>query len=300
MGCDLNVVYAAALADYLAQGGESHLQRAYELGRQALGAGHGILDLVGLHQETLQAAFSAGLVLENLQRAGEFLAEAVSPFEMTHRAYGEANETLRRLNGALEAETQRIARALHDESGQLLAAVHIQLHELARGLPGKARARLSETDALLTQIEEQLRSFARELRPAVLDDYGLAPALQVLADNFSKRTGIPVQLESQITPRAPQAIEAAMYRIAQEALNNVARHAAASQVRIRSWRTPGSFHCQIRDNGVGFQPKSDGSHRGGLGLLGMKERLTSLGGTLQFLAADPKGTELRISIPLGE
>jgi len=291
--------YERALGGYLRQGGETALRQAYEFGRRALAAGHGVLDMVALHQGTLEAKLHDVSDPDLVRRAGEFFVEAMSPFEMTHRTFGEANATLRRLNEALEAETRRIARALHDESGQLLAAVHIQLQDVARDLPPLKRVRIRDVETLLEQIEQQLRHFSHELRPTILDDYGLVPALQSLAEKFSKRFGMPTTVDGKLGQRLTQTLEAAMYRVAQEALNNIARHAKASRVSIKLWEMSGEFHCCIRDDGVGFDPASIRYGNGNaLGLQGMRERLHVLGGTLQIESAPQKGTEIQILVPL--
>ncbi len=291
--------YERALRSYLRQGGESSLKQAYELGRRALSGGQGILDMIALHQQSVEKILGDTQQIGVLHQAGDFFVELMSPFEMTHRAFGEANDTLRRLNESLESETRRIARALHDESGQLLAAVHIQLRQMARGLSPGAQFNLTEIETLLEQVEQQLRNFSHELRPTVLDDYGLVPALQTLAEKFSKRFDLPVNVDGKVNPRLTRSVEAAMYRVTQEALNNVARHAKASRVSIRLWRIPGEFHCCIRDDGVGFDPAAvaKGS-RNTLGLLGIRERLTVLGGTLEIESAPQQGTELRIFVPV--
>lgn len=290
--------YEHALRTYLRQGGEGSLKQAYELGRRALSEGRGILDMLGVHQQALEKVLSNGHSGDVVRPAGEFLVELMSPFEMTHRAFGEANDTLRRLNESLESETRRIARALHDESGQLLAAVHIQLRQMARSVSPNVQLNLGEVESLLEQVEQQLRNFSHELRPTVLDDYGLVPALQTLAEKFSKRFALPVSVDGKLNPRLTKSVEAAMYRVAQEALNNVARHAKASRVNIRIWRSPGEFHCSIRDDGVGFDPATTKGSRNALGLLGMRERLNVLGGTLQIESAPQQGTELKILIPV--
>lgn len=295
----LQVDYERALQTYLREGGESSLKQAYELGRRALGQGKGILDMISVHQETLKRMLDGQPAGDLVRRAGDFLTESMSPFEMTHRAFGEANETLRRLNESLEGETRRIARALHDESGQLLAAVHIQLLQLARHLAPPAQASLRDIEALLEQIEQQLRNFSHDLRPTVLDDYGLLPALQSLAERFSKRFGTPVSVDSKPMPRMTKTTEAAMYRVAQEALNNVARHAKATRVHIRLWMSPGELHCRIRDDGVGFDPAAlPRASKNALGIIGIRERLNVLGGSLEIQSAPQQGTELKIEVPV--
>ncbi|HXU21346.1 MAG TPA: ATP-binding protein [Verrucomicrobiae bacterium] len=295
----LQVDYERALQTYLREGGESSLKQAYELGRRALGEGKGILDMIGVHQQTLERILDGQPAGDLVHRAGDFLTESMSPFEMTHRAFGEANETLRRLNESLEGETRRIARALHDESGQLLAAVHIQLLQLSRHLAPSAQASLRDIEALLEQIEQQLRNFSHDLRPTVLDDYGLVPALQSLAERFSKRFGTPVSVDSKPMPRMTKTMEAAMYRVAQEALNNVARHAKATRVYIRLWMSPGELHCRIRDDGVGFDPAAlPRASKNALGIIGIRERLNVLGGSLEIQSAPQQGTELKIEVPV--
>ncbi|HLW81940.1 MAG TPA: sensor histidine kinase [Candidatus Acidoferrales bacterium] len=291
--------YERALKTYLREGGETSLKQAYEFGRRALGEGKGILDMIAVHQQTLEKILGDREQVEVIRRAGDFFAESMGPFEMTHRAFGEANETLRRLNESLESETRRISRALHDESGQLLAAVHIQLMQLARNLAPPGQATLREIESLLEQIEQQLRNFSHELRPTVLDDYGLLPALQSLAERFSKRFGTPVSVDGKAMPRLTKSTEAAIYRVAQEALNNVARHAKASRVHIRLWMSPGELHCRIRDDGVGFDPAAlPRASKNALGLLGIRERLNVLGGSLEIQSAPQQGTELKILVPL--
>lgn len=298
---NLQQEYEAALEAYVAQGGESALKQAYELGRQALADGLGVLDMVALHQRALDKLMNENPQAVLVHRAGEFLGESMSPFEMTHRAYGEANTTLRRLNDSLESQTRKLANTLHDESGQLLSAVHIQLQEIAKGFSPEERAKLDSVRQLLDQIEQQLRQFSHDLRPTVLDDYGLVPAIQWLAGRFSKRMGIPVTVDAQSVTRLPATTEAALYRIAQEALNNAARHAKAARVQIRLKQLPGELHCSIRDDGVGFDVSSISSKKTkGLGLLGIQDRLSGLGAKFQIRSAAHEGTELSIIVPLEE
>lgn len=295
----LQELYERALKSYLQEGGEAALKCSYDLGRQALAEGMGILDLVAMHQLTLEKLAEAPLNAKLLSRAGEFFTECISPFEMTHRAFGESNAALRHLNESLEEETRRIARALHDESGQLLAAVHIELQGAMRGRSPATRKRIQKVEELLNEIERQLRRFSHDLRPSVLDDYGLMPALQTFADRFSKRSGVPIKIEGELENRLPAKVETTLYRVAQEALNNVAKHAKATQVCIRLWQTPAVLHFNIRDDGIGFDPHpSDATNHQGMGLRGIRERLTVLGGTLQIKSKLEQGTELQVSVPM--
>ena len=291
--------YESALKAYLCEGGEAALKASYDLGRQALAEGMGILDLVTMHDQAVERIAGESLGVQFIKRAGEFFAEGISPFEMTHRAYGESNSALRHLNESLEEETRKIARALHDESGQLLAAVHIELQEAMRGLRPPARKRIQKVEGLLDEIERQLRRFSHDLRPTVLDDYGLMPALQTFAGRFSKRVGLPVKIEGGFENRLPTRVETTLYRVAQEALNNVAKHAKATEVCIRAWQTPGAMHFSICDNGIGFDPNLNGAARShGMGLRGIRERLTVLGGKLEIRSKFEQGTELQVSVPM--
>jgi len=296
--------YTHALEDHLAGGGETALQEAYELGRRALAEGLGVLDLASVHYEALMTMLLQRSVTEDftptVKSAANFFAESLSPFEMTHRGYREANIALRHLNEMLEEEAKRIAHALHDEAGQLLASVHLALEEVARELPPPAGDRLQKVRGLLDQIEMQLRRLSHELRPTILDDLGLLPALEFLATGISARTRIPISVEGSSVKRLPHVIETALYRIVQEALTNVTKHAQATRVTVCLQREDQMVRCSIRDNGIGFDSAVVLAPRieRGLGFVGIQERLNSLGGKLQIVSFPGRGTELLITIPL--
>ncbi len=298
--------YDAALRDCLAEGGEAPLQHAYELGRSAIGDGLGVLELVALHQESLDTILREKKGPESLVHAvGEasrFLAETLSPFEMTHRGYQEAVTALRRLNEVLEEEARRIAHALHDEAGQLLVSVHLALQEASGGLPARARERLMKVRGPLDEIEKHLRRLSHELRPTVLDDLGLLPALEFLAQGVAARTGTPITIEGPRTPRLPSPVEIALYRVVQEALRNATKHARATRVDVRLVVETDGIRCSIRDDGRGFDLAAVLDRKGerGLGLIGMRERLTALGGELRIDSAPGRGTEIQITLPLGD
>jgi signal transduction histidine kinase len=300
---DLEREYAAALGRYLAEGGEAPLQDAYELGRQGLISGDGILAMAILHHAALAAVLRNDSIPDQparaIQKAGEFFAEAMSPFEMTHRAIGEANNALRRLNETLEEEVQRIALALHDDAGQLMVAVHLSLDETVRDMPPEFKARMSGVKALLGLVEERIRDLSHELRPAMLDHLGLVPAVEFLAANVGQRTGLQIKVESTLDGRLPPQLAIALYRIIQEALTNVRRHARANRVRIHLSRRGNTIRCTVSDNGIGFDPAATvQSALPGLGLLGIRERLTALGGKLRIQSAEGQGTRLEITAPL--
>ena len=298
------VQYAAALRKHLEGGGEAALQQAYELGRRAIDEGIGLLDFIELHQETLESILLDRKAPEESLRAVEasrrFLTESISPFEMTHRGFREAVTALRRLNERLEEEARRIAHALHDDAGQLLASVHLVLEEVATGLPARTRDRLKRVRGPLDEIEKHLRRLSHELRPTILDDLGLLPALEFLAQGVAARSGMAIRVEGAARPRLPAAVETALYRVVQEALRNTTKHAVATRVDIRLEIVPEAASCSVKDDGRGFdlQAVLDKKGERGLGLIGMRDRLSALGGQLTIDSAPGRGTELRIIIPM--
>lgn len=302
---DLYAQYREALREYLDGHGEEALHKAYELGREALAAGTGLLDLVNLHQRAiLSLAREPGSrekdVLHRVGAAGRFLVESLSPFEVLHLGNQETNAALRRLNAILEEEAKRIAHVLHDEAAQLLATAYLELAEVQREATPPVRVHAERLSTHLDQVREQLRRLSHELRPPILDRLGLMPALEFLADGFHKRASIDISVQGTVDQRFPPHVETALYRVVQEALNNVSRHAQARCVSIRLWLEGRILFCTIKDDGRGFDPvksAADGSR--GLGLIGMQERIATLHGDFSLDSVPGSGTELHISIPLG-
>ncbi len=210
-------------------------------------------------------------------------------------------EALRRVNEHLEGQAEAIAQSLHDEAGQLLTSAHIALVEAGRDLPQPVRDRLHEVRRHLDGIEEQLRRVAHELRPPILDDRGLVPALAFLVEGVERRWGIAVVVEAELAERLPHHVESAVYRLVQEALTNVTKHAKARRATIRLDRRPGTLRCAIEDDGVGFDASAvgQGAARPGMGLRGVRDRVEALGGTLDIRSAPGQGSTLAITIPLG-
>lgn len=291
--------YAEILQDYLRSANETSLTRGYEIARHALMDGRGVLEMAAIHHQVLRRLLAEKhLSDEVLVRAGEFFAECLSPFEMSHRGAQEGTRALRHLNEILEAELKRIAHALHDEAGQLLASVHIAIADVSSDLPLQARERFEGIERLLRQIESELRSLSHELRPTVLDNLGLFPALEFLAEKVRKRTGLSVSVSGEKERRLPPAVETALYRVVQEALNNAVKHARANSVKIELACTPQKVACSVRDDGVGFVPRGEPDAQG-LGLLGIRERLNALGGSLRVVTEPRCGTTILADIPLG-
>jgi len=268
--------------------------------------GIGLLGLANIHQAAVDALINGKALDEprKLDKAHQFLIESMSPFEMMQIGNRESNAALRRLNGILEDEAKRIAHTLHDEAAQLLASVYLELAEIQRQMPPKElRRHVDKIAEHLDQVKDQLRRLSHELRPPILDQLGVLPALQFLSDGFRKRAGLTIVLDNAMPPdrgRLPPQIETALYRAVQEALNNVVRHAEAKHVWIRIWMEQQMICCTVRDDGRGFPVPADmepGQH--GLGLMGIRERISSLYGAFEVDSEPGSGTELKISIPLG-
>jgi PAS domain S-box-containing protein len=225
--------------------------------------------------------------------------------EQAHERYTVGLQALsRRLVSVQEEERRQLARELHDEFGQILATITLHLHA-ALGLAGDAaRPRLDECTKLLHQAGEQVRSLALELRPIMLDTLGLEATLHWLAEQHQQRAGYEVQVVGHLSgmPLSPE-LAIACFRLVQEALTNVVRHAAARHVWIELSQSDNVLELVVRDDGVGFDvapTQEQAARRGSLGLLGMAERVQLMGGTLQVETEPGRGTRIRASFPLGE
>jgi signal transduction histidine kinase len=298
---DLPAAFVRTLREYLAGGDEAEaaLLSAYELGRRALAEGLGVLDVAGLLHEALVAVCRDRPRdgAETIRAAEGFTLECLSSFEMAHRAAREANVALRRMNELLEEQRRRISHELHDQAGQVLATVYLALDELARELPPAAE-HIAGVKNRLDRIEDELRRLSHELRPTILDDLGLVAALDFLAEGVAARHSLEVSVVGPREARFPGAVETALYRIAQEALNNAVKHARASRVELSVVAGDGKVCCSIRDNGIGLLAAAHGEHVGGIGLIGMRERLVPLGGTLRIDSAPGAGTDIQAVIRL--
>jgi len=228
-----------------------------------------------------------------------FVLESMSPFEMTHRGVREANLALRQFETRREEEARRIARELHDESGQLLATVYFALDTLRSDVTPDGQARLSRVFELLHHVEESIRRIAHELRPTILDDLGLVPALQFLAEGVSRRSGITVVVTGDSGGRLAPAVETALYRVTQEALTNVTRHSRARRATVTVERLASEIVCRIHDDGRGFDPSAVvAATARGLGLEGIRERVSTLGGQLEITSSPGTGTEMVVRLPV--
>ena len=202
-----------------------------------------------------------------------------------------------RLVGVQEGERRHVVRELHDEVGQVLTGLKIALQLADRRGEADRAATLREARALVDRLIAQVRDLSLSLRPAMLDDLGLLPALLRHIEHFAARTGVRVAFEHTGVERrfAPE-VETAIYRIAQEALTNVARHAAVGAAVVRLWAGDDGLGLQVEDRGQGFDLRAavDGSSSG---LAGMRERVALLGGRLRVESAPGSGTRLTAELP---
>lgn len=227
--------------------------------------------------------------------------------DLFHQAY-QMQENLRRMSDRMlriqEHERSRISRDLHDEVGQALTAINMNLAILRNTLVGCApeiERRISDTQQLIENTMGTIHNFSRELRPAMLDDLGLLPALRNYVKNFSDRTGVRVQLEVAEEDRLEELDsdrKTVIYRIVQEGLNNVIKHAHATRVEIALRGSPQDARLELSDNGRGFtlgaRPESAPQQ---LGLLGLAERVRLVGGEFVVASLPARGTVLRATIP---
>jgi signal transduction histidine kinase len=204
-----------------------------------------------------------------------------------------------RLMSAQEEERRRLARELHDEFGQSLTAVNTYLWLIEREAAAldTVRTQTAEARRVVTQTLGAMRELSQLLRPSVLDDFGLVPSLESHLDTFAKRHEIATSLSADGLPeRLPPEIETALYRIAQEALTNVARHARATRVRLALAQVKDEVRLEIEDDGVGLPAGPRRYGAAGTGLIGMRERARALGGGIEIRSG--RGTCIRVSVPL--
>jgi len=215
----------------------------------------------------------------------------------------EANHQLRLLSRRLfevqEKERRHLARELHDEIGQALTAAKINLQSVT-GNGGSANfGRLQETTAILDRLLGQVRQISLDLRPSMLDDLGLVPALRSLLDQQGRRASVAVRLSAENIPeKLDPEIQTTCFRIAQEAITNALRHAGATRIDADLQCENGKLRLLIRDNGTGFDVESAQAQTVGLGLIGIQERAALIGGQATIISSPKKGTTIEVSLPL--
>jgi PAS domain S-box-containing protein len=236
---------------------------------------------------------AAGLQ-QNLDREREQRSRTLHALQMVQ-------DLSRRLANAQETESRRVSRELHDDIGQLLTGLKLSLQRIAPTDIGheNGRTALKNAQELVGDIVERVRRLSLELRPTILDDLGLFPTLRWLAERYERLMHIRVQLlQRGVDRRFPPEVESTAYRIAQEALTNVARHAKVNEATVRIWSDGVHLGLQIEDHGQGFNPEGALSARQAAGLSGMMERARLLGGTCTIESRPKEGTLVTAELPL--
>jgi signal transduction histidine kinase len=230
---------------------------------------------------------------EDVRLAESLAARAAIAVDLSERV---SRDAVRRVVAAQELERTRLARELHDETGQALTSILLGLKPLEQlATTAEARDAVAHVRDLVVSTLQDVRRLAVELRPSALDDFGLVPALERLAGSWGEHAGVEVDLEARLDDeRLPGEVETTLYRIVQEALTNIARHADASRVSILLTRKNGGVAAVVEDDGRGFEP----AEAEGLGLVGMRERVALAGGRLQVETAPGSGTTLVAEVPL--
>jgi signal transduction histidine kinase len=231
----------------------------------------------------------------DLRLAETFATRGALAVDLSERI---ASDSLRRVVEAQELERRRLARELHDETGQALTSILLGLKALEDKLDdADTRAAAAELRELVVTTLQDVRRLAVELRPSALDDFGLIAAVERLSASFSEQTGIEIDFETAlVAERLPAEVETALYRIVQESLTNVVKHARARRVSILLARRDGVVKAVIEDDGRGFDPAEMSS--AGFGLVGMRERLALLGGRLEVESSGDTGTTIAAEVPV--
>jgi signal transduction histidine kinase len=264
---------------------------------------------------SVAAQDEVGQLAENLEAMRQRLRAAYEAVENTNKELEvrvserteRLDQVLRQTISAQEDERRRLARELHDETAQTIAALSIALDRARDGLQGAgadAVSQIAQAKELSTRLLAETRRLILGLRPTVLDDMGLLPAIRWYADSYLGDKGIEVTVEAAVpTERLPAHIEVALFRIVQEALANVAKHARAGHVDVRLTHDQSEIRVAVADDGRGFDVArafGGSSPTESVGLLGMQERARLLGGRLEVLSHDGGGTVVRVEIPLDD
>ena len=241
--------------------------------------------------------------LELEQRVRERTSELEGLYRELQAREEWRGQLLARVIGAQEEERKRLARELHDETSQTLSALAMRLETAIAAFPGDlSRQRLVEAKELTVRTLDELHRLIYDLRPSVLDDLGLLSAIRWYAERHLEPLGVTVHWEFSGQERRLQSeVETALFRVVQEAITNIAKYAHAESVLIQCVLKDDAIGIEIEDDGDGFDPanlSAAGETRGGLGLMGMRERVALLGGTIEIDAAPGKGVRIAVTVPL--
>jgi signal transduction histidine kinase len=232
---------------------------------------------------------------EELARSNIALVEEVDERIRAERAMRSLSL---RLVEVQETERRFMARELHDEIGQVLTGLKITMDLLNEKVPSDLKPPVSDALAWLNDLMARVRRLSLDLRPQMLDDLGLLPALDWHFKRYTTQTGITVEFKHHgVTGRLPGALETAAYRLIQEALTNVARYAGVKQATVRVWADDASVRVQVEDSGAGFDPERTLAERASNGVSGMRERVTLLGGEFTLESAPGRGTRVTAELP---
>jgi signal transduction histidine kinase len=231
---------------------------------------------------------------DDLRLAETLAARAAIAVDLSERV---SRDAVRRVVEAQELERRRLARELHDETGQALTSILLGLKPLESSESEQAREAAASMRELVVSTLQDVRRLAVELRPTALDDFGLVAAVERLSETFREQSGLQVDLEARLgESRLPSEVETILYRVVQEALTNIVRHAGAGRVSILLAQKDGAVVAVVEDDGSGFDPGA--TREDALGLAGMRERVGLVGGRLQIETTAGAGTTLVAEVPL--
>ena len=265
-----------------------------------------ILDLVATTKEVGRGDLQARAphwADDEIGTLADAFNQMVADLDASRRAIAEKEQArfllLKKLISAQEEERKRIARELHDGVGQMLTSLMVGMRTMQRSDDAALnQERMEELCMTASETLEQVRVLSRELRPSLLDDLGLAAALERYASEFTRaHAAIAVDLHCDLPGRLPSTIETALYRIVQEAMTNAARHGKATAVSVLVSRRINSVQAIVEDNGAGFNVEAVRRQQSSVGIFGMSERAELLGGALD-IESSPEGTTVYVEIPL--
>jgi signal transduction histidine kinase len=277
------------------------VEKAIYIPLQVSGETRGLLTVIGANLTEADVP-----AMETFASQASIALENARLFEQMQADREQMSRLARQVISAQEEERQRISQELHDELAQALTAIAFDLTTIEQDLPPDLapdiKDRLARAALLIDQIDERVSEIALELRPFMLDDLGLASALRWYMNRYTQRLGIEVQMEAiDLEDSLPAEVSTTIYRVVQEALTNVARHAQADTVRLHLECKESAIVASIEDNGRGFEVKESTDPRGsecGAGLLGIQDRVNSLGGSFSIQSQAGEGTRLKVNIPI--